>query len=92
MFRHSCFVVSAKSGIREPKDLVGKRIGNPECQLTAPSSGCSGILQDEYGVDIADAQYFTGGEEEPGRVEKQKIDLPAKFKVSPIGPKQTLSA
>jgi len=90
MFRHSCFVVSAKSGIKEPKDLVGKRIGNPEWQLTA-IVWMKGILQDEYGIDIANAQYFTGGEEEPGRVEKQKIDLPAKFKVQPIGPTQTLA-
>src|ERR1700689_5149104 len=90
MFRHSCFVVSAKSGIKEPKDLVGKRIGNPEWQLTA-IVWMKGILQEEYGIDISAAQYLTGGEEEPGRVEKQKIDLPAKFKVSSIGPTQTLS-
>ena len=29
-FRHSSIYVSAKSGIREPKDLVGKRIGTPD--------------------------------------------------------------
>jgi 4,5-dihydroxyphthalate decarboxylase len=90
MFRHSCFIVSAKSGIKTPKDLAGKRIGNPEWQLTA-IVWMKGILADEYGVDISNAQYFTGGEEEPGRVEKQKIELPAKFKVTPIGPSQTLS-
>jgi 4,5-dihydroxyphthalate decarboxylase len=28
-FRHSSIFVSAQSGIREPKDLVGKRIGTP---------------------------------------------------------------
>ena len=26
-FRHGCIFVSAKSGIREPRDLIGKRIG-----------------------------------------------------------------
>ena len=35
-FRHSCIYVSAKSGIREPKDLIGKKIGVPEYQMTAP--------------------------------------------------------
>ena len=34
-FRHNTIVVSAKSGIKEPRDLAGKRIGNPEYQLTA---------------------------------------------------------
>src|SRR5713226_4697463 len=28
-FRHSCIYVHAASGIRDPKDLIGKRIGNP---------------------------------------------------------------
>ena len=44
-FRHSCIFVSAKSGIREPKDLAGKRIGVPEYQMTAPV-WIRGILQD----------------------------------------------
>ena len=88
--RHSCIFVSAKSGIREPKDLVGKRIGVPEYQMTAPV-WIRGILSDEYGVDPASVEYFTGGEEEPGRDEKLKLSLPAQFKVTPIGPDQTLS-
>src|SRR5216683_8151622 len=29
-FRHSCIFVSARSGIREPRDLIGKRVGCPE--------------------------------------------------------------
>ena len=71
MFRHSCIFVSEKSGIREPKDLVGKRIGTPEYQMTAPV-WIRGILQDEYGVDPAGVTYHTGGVEETGRVEKVK--------------------
>ena len=89
-FRHSCIFVSGKSGIREPKELAGKRIGVPEYQMTAPV-WIRGILQDEYGVDPASPEYRTGGEEEPGRDEKLKLDLPGKFKVRPIGPGQTLA-
>jgi len=89
-FRHSCIFVSAKGGVREPKDLAGKKIGVPEYQMTAPV-WIRGILQDEYGVDPASPEYFTGGEEEPGRDEKLKLDLPAKFRLTPIGPKQTLA-
>jgi len=89
-FRHSCIFVSARSGIREPKDLAGRRIGVPEYQMTAPV-WIRGILQDEYGVDPAGCEYRTGGEEEPGRDEKLSLDLPPRFRVSPIGPQQTLS-
>src|SRR5690348_10816571 len=79
-FRHSSIYVSTKSGIREPKDLVGKRVGVPEYQMTAPV-WIRGMLQDEYGVDPASVEYWTGGEEEPGREEKLKLDLPAKFRL-----------
>src|SRR5215469_6240850 len=84
-FRHSCIFVSAKSLIREPADLVGKRIGVPEYQMTAPV-WIRGVLADEYGVDPASVTYVTGGEEEPGRDEKLKLDLPERFRVVPIGP------
>jgi 4,5-dihydroxyphthalate decarboxylase len=89
-FRHSCIFTSAASGIQSPRDLVGKRIGVPEYQMTAPV-WIRGILQDEYGIDPASVQYFTGGEEETGRDEKIKLNLPERFKVQPIGPTQTLS-
>src|ERR1700728_4555484 len=32
-FRHSCIFVNRHSGISEPKDLIGKRVGSPEYQL-----------------------------------------------------------
>jgi 4,5-dihydroxyphthalate decarboxylase len=91
MFRHGFTYVSAASGIKEPKDLAGKRIGTPEYQLTAPV-WIRGILQDEYGLDPASPTYFTGGLFDPGRVEKIALDLPAKFKLRTIDTNQTLSA
>jgi 4,5-dihydroxyphthalate decarboxylase len=90
-FRHSCIYVNAKAGIREPKDLVGRSVGNPEYQMTAPV-WIRGILQDEYGVPVESVTYRTGGEEEPGRPEKLKLDLPPRIKVQPIGETETLSA
>jgi 4,5-dihydroxyphthalate decarboxylase len=89
-FRHSCIYVNADSGIREPRDLIGKRVGNPEYQMTAPV-WIRGILSDHYGVPVDSVTYCTGGEEEPGRSEKLKLDLPANIRVEPIGPTQTLS-
>jgi 4,5-dihydroxyphthalate decarboxylase len=91
LFRHNGIFIATRSGIREPKDLVGKRIGVPEYQLTAPV-WMRGILQDEYGVDPASVEYYTGGEEDPGREEKVALDLPPRFRVRAIAPHQTLSA
>jgi 4,5-dihydroxyphthalate decarboxylase len=91
LFRHNGIFISASSGIAAPKDLIGKRVGVPEYQLTAPVWQ-RGILQDEYGVDPASVEYFTGGEEDPGREEKVALDLPAKFRVRAIPPGKTLSA
>jgi len=89
-FRHSCIYFNADSGIREPKDLKGKRIGTPEYQMTAPV-WIRGILRDEYGVKVTDPHYLTGGEEEPGRSEKLKLDLPPEIRVEPIAGDKTLS-
>lgn len=89
-FRHSCIYVNRESGIREPKDLIGKRVGTPEYQMTAPV-WIRGILSDEYGVPVTSPTYFTGGEEEPGRPEKLALSLPPEIQVQPIAPTQTLS-
>jgi 4,5-dihydroxyphthalate decarboxylase len=89
-FRHSCIFVLAKSGIRKPEDLKGRRIGVPEYQMTAPV-WIRGILSDDYGVKVTDCEHFSGGEEEPGRHEKQKIDLPSSIRLKAIAVDKTLS-
>ncbi len=89
-FRHSCIYVNANAGIKEAKDLIGKRVGTPEYQMTAPV-WIRGILQDHYAVPVDSVTYYTGGEESPGRSEKIKLNLPANIKVQSIGPSQTLS-
>jgi 4,5-dihydroxyphthalate decarboxylase len=89
-FRHSCIFVSAKSGIRKPEELKGRRIGVPEYQMTAPV-WIRGILSDEHGVKVTEVEHFSGGEEEPGRDEKLQLDLPKSIKISSIGKTQTLS-
>ena len=89
-FRHSCIFVSAKSGIRKAEDLRGKRVGVPEYQMTAPV-WIRGILSDDHGVKVTDCEHFSGGEEEPGRDEKLRIEIPKSIHLSPIGKGKTLS-
>jgi 4,5-dihydroxyphthalate decarboxylase len=89
-FRHSCIFVSAKSGIRKPADLRGRRVGVPEYQMTAPV-WIRGILSDDYGVQVTEYEHLSGGEEEPGRDEKIKLRIPASIRLRPIAAGQTLS-
>jgi len=90
-FRHSCIYVNTDSGIREAKDLIGRNVGVPEYQITM-AVWARGILQHEYGVKPEEVVWFTGGEEQPGREEKIKPDLPASVVIRSIGPEQTLSS
>jgi 4,5-dihydroxyphthalate decarboxylase len=89
-FRHQSIYVNARSGISQPGDLVGKRVGTPEYQMSA-GVWLRGILADEHGVPIDSVRYLTGGIEQPGRIEKIALDLPGNISVTPIGPEQTLS-
>ncbi len=89
-FRHSGIYINTESGIGTPIDLIGKRVGNPEYQLTA-IVWIRGILSDEYCVPIGSVRYFTGGQEEPGRVEKIDLGLPPEIKIEPISAGKTLS-
>lgn len=91
MFRHQSIYVNRNGGIREPADLIGKRVGVPEYQLTAVVWQ-RGILAEHHGVPVASVRYFTGGMEQAGRVEKLKLNLPPEISVTPIGQDQTLSA
>ena len=90
-FRHSAIYIRSDRGIRTPQDLVGKRIGMPEYQMTA-CLWARGILEDEYGVKPRDIQWFTGGQEEPGRRERAKLTVDKSVSITPIAHDQTLSA
>ena len=89
-FRHSCIYVNSESGIKKPTDLIGKLIGTPEYQMTAPV-WIRGILSEHYGVPVDSVTYVTGGEEHPNREEKLKLKLPKNILVKPIEAGKTLS-
>jgi 4,5-dihydroxyphthalate decarboxylase len=82
--------VNTRSGIEHPGDLVGKRVGTPEYQMSA-GVWIRGILADEHGVPVDSVEYFTGGQEQPGRTEKIALDLPPNIRVTPIAADRTLS-
>lgn len=64
-FRHAFICVNRNAGIREPKDLAGKRIGTPLYTQTA-AIWIRGDLENIYGVDLSDVQWVQGAVEKPG--------------------------
>lgn len=88
-FRHSGMFIRTDRGIRGPADLRGKRIGIPEYQQTA-ILWMRGMLRDEHGIGVRDAEWFTGGVNEPLLGERIALSLPPDIKVTSIGPQRTL--
>jgi 4,5-dihydroxyphthalate decarboxylase len=89
MFRHSSSYVHAGSGIERPQDLIGRRVGCPEYQMTA-AVWIKGILAEHHGVPVNSVSYHTGGLKEPGRREVP-MNRPADIQVHPIPGDRTLS-
>jgi len=90
LMRHSCIFINTESGINKPIDLIGKRVGTPEWQMTA-TVWIRGLLQDEYNVPVDSIKYFSGGVVDPGRIEKIPIDLPSNISLTPIPSDKNLS-
>ena len=89
-FRHTSIYVRTDR-IKSPADLKGCRIGVPEYQLTA-NIWVRMILEEDYGIRPADVTWVRGGYEQPGRVEKISLNLPADVVVEDADPGDTISA
>ncbi len=73
--RHSSIFVRA-GGITDPKELAGARVGVPEWAQTAAVYTRS-LLMHEWGIDLADVEWFQAGVNQPGRHEKVEVNLPS---------------
>jgi ABC-type nitrate/sulfonate/bicarbonate transport system substrate-binding protein len=65
MFRHGFIYVNRRSGIRNAKDLEGKRVGVPLYTQTA-AIWIRGHLVHQYGVDLSTIHWMQGGVEHAG--------------------------
>lgn len=77
-FRHSCIFINTNSGIREPRDLMGKRVGLAEFQQTA-TVWVRGILQHEYGVSLEKIEWFTWADRS-----RMEIEMPKQYSIRQI--------
>jgi 4,5-dihydroxyphthalate decarboxylase len=83
VFRHSYIWVNTKAGIREPRDLIGKRVGIADYSMTALLF-IRGMLKHEYNVLPEDIHWFRR------RSEHVSIKTPATLQIDNIEKGQTL--
>lgn len=57
-FRHGFVFVNTTKGIRNPKDLIGRKVGLKQYQSTA-ILWLRGLLEHEYGVPFKSIEWFT---------------------------------
>jgi 4,5-dihydroxyphthalate decarboxylase len=65
VFRHGYIFVNARSGIRDPKELAGRRIGLPLYTQTA-AIWARGHLTHQFGVDLSGVRWVQGAVEKGG--------------------------
>jgi 4,5-dihydroxyphthalate decarboxylase len=91
VFRHGYIFINKHSGIKEARDLEGKRVGVQEYRQTA-GVWVRGILQHDCGVRLDGITWVEGGVNEP-RPEDHEMDLRpvGTLKLEMIGPNRTLN-
>jgi 4,5-dihydroxyphthalate decarboxylase len=62
-FHHGAIVYNTKIGIREPKDLEGRKVGVNRGYTVTTGVWARGILADEYGVDLERVTWVLSGDE-----------------------------
>jgi 4,5-dihydroxyphthalate decarboxylase len=90
IFRHGAMFVRRNGEVKEPIDLRGRKVGVPEWAQTAAIYSRA-VLAHEYGVDIRSIKWVQAGVDQPGRIEKVKIELPPEIELV-RRPEATLNA
>src|SRR6516165_3085639 len=62
-FHHGAILVNRGSGVMEPKDLEGRRVGVNRGYTVTTGVWARGILADEYGVDLDRVTWVLSGDE-----------------------------
>lgn len=73
-FRHSFIFVNSNSGIKEPNDLSGRRIGVYNYEITA-AVWVRGFLEHDYGVKPSSMKWVTSKEERIKFARKEDLEI-----------------
>jgi 4,5-dihydroxyphthalate decarboxylase len=91
VFPHSSIYIRTGSGIEQPEDLKGRRIGIPNYHFTRGLC-VRGMLQDEYGLRPEDCLWRIGGVDEPGGLQYLPMPAPKGVEAISIDPGKYLGA
>jgi 4,5-dihydroxyphthalate decarboxylase len=83
-FHHGAIVVNAKSGIRTPKELEGRKVGVNRGYTVTTGVWARSVLQDEHGVDLSKVTWVLSGDE-------HVAEYRAPANVVPIGEGKTIA-
>lgn len=91
-FRHAQIYVNVDAGIERPADLIGRRVGVLEYQMTA-AVWIRAFLEHDFGVAPSDVDWVTGGLRTPDDfAERLAINLPDDVSLRRIPPETTLES
>jgi len=88
-FRHAFLYVRDDSGIEQPKDLIGKRVGVQDYQATA-YVWQRALLQNEFGVAPGQFSWHVGGLDVPSPLHRMSHDPPPGVEILHLPPEATL--
>jgi ABC-type nitrate/sulfonate/bicarbonate transport system substrate-binding protein len=91
LFRHGAIFVNKDSGIQEPRDLIGRKVGELHRYGHDAGIWAKGPLAEDYGVSADSMTYYVGGLDGPSRETDWAAPAnPPGVKINAIVPDQTL--
>lgn len=90
MFRHSAIYIRKDSGIANPRDLIGRRVGLPAYQQSA-AMWARGMLCDQYGIAYDSIQWVQAGSTTMTRDDMFGLSLPDGFPLERMPVRKNLS-
>jgi ABC-type nitrate/sulfonate/bicarbonate transport system substrate-binding protein len=91
LFRHGAIFINKDSGIKEPRDLIGRKVGELHRYGHDAGIWAKGALSDDYGVTADSMTYYVGGLDAPSNeADWATAVMPQSVTINTIGAGQTL--
>jgi ABC-type nitrate/sulfonate/bicarbonate transport system substrate-binding protein len=91
LFRHGAIFINKDSGIKEPRDLIGRKVGELHRYGHDAGIWAKGALSDDYGVTADSMTYYVGGLDAPSNeADWATAVTPPGVTINTIGAGQTL--
>jgi len=91
LFRHGAIFINKESGIKEPRDLIGRKVGELHRYGHDAGIWAKGPLHEDYGVTADSMSYYVGGLDAPSNeADWAAPATPPGVTINTIGAGQTL--